>query len=95
MKYINGFTEVYHVHRAKRSAWIVCAHLLYSFSKSVQHLRAFMPLPDLRLVQRKAELLSNRPREAYQPIERVDEPNQLPQLLRSFRHSIYSMPKIA
>jgi hypothetical protein len=54
-----------------------------------------MPLPDLRLVEREAESLSNRAREVRQPIQRIDKPNQLPWLFRLFRHRIHSMPKLA
>jgi hypothetical protein len=63
--------------------------------KAVQHLRAFMLLPDLRLIQRETELLPNRGQKARQTIERVDKPNQLTRLFRFFRHYTHYMPELA
>jgi hypothetical protein len=61
----------------------------------MQSLCAFVPLPDLRLVQREAEPLSDFGRKTRQPIKRVDKPNQLPQLFRLVRHRIHHMLKLA
>src|ERR1700678_1700146 len=53
----------------------------------MQHLRALVFLTDLRLIKRETELVSNHRREARQPNERIDKPNQLAWLLRLFRHA--------
>jgi hypothetical protein len=45
-----------------------------------------MFLTDLRLIKCETQLLSNRGREARQPNERVDKPNQLPRLFRLIGH---------
>ena len=95
MKHVNRFPELCDVHRTIRSARIVCTHLPDRFPEAVQHLRAFMLLPDLRLVECETELLPNRRREARQPIKRVNKPNQLARLFRLFRHCINCMPKLA
>jgi len=55
----------------------------------VQHLRALMPLTDLRLVQRETELLTNHRRKARQPNERVNKPNQLARLFRRYGHNLW------
>jgi hypothetical protein len=39
--------------------------------------------------------VSNRRREARQPNERVDKPNQLVRLFRLYGHSLYCMPELA
>ena len=95
MEHVNRFPKLCHIHRTIRPTWIVCTHLLNRLGKAVQHLRAFMLLPYLRLIQRKTELLPNRGRKARQPIERVTKPNKLTRLFRLFRHYIHYMPKLA
>ena len=95
MKHVNRFPKLCHIHCPIRSARIVRSNLPDRFRKAMQHLRAFMLLPDLRLVQRESKLLSNRGREARQPIERVDKPNQLARLFRLLGYYIYYMPKLA
>ena len=95
MKHINRLRELCHVYSPIRPARIVRSHLPDRFRKAVQHLRAFMLLPNLRLVERETELLSNRGREVRQPIERIDKPNQLARLFRLLSHYFYYMPKLA
>jgi hypothetical protein len=94
MKHINRFAELSGVHYSIGSARIVRADLPDGFRKAAQHLRAFMLLPNLRLIEREPKLLSSRRREARQPIERVDKPNQLTRLFRPLRQRIYCMPKV-
>ena len=82
MQHVNRLPELCDIHRTIRPARIVCAYLPNRFLETVQHLRAFMLLPDLRLVECETELLSNRRREARQPIKGIDKPNQLARLFR-------------
>ena len=72
MKHVNRFLKLCHIHRTIGPTRMVCTYLPNRLGKAVQHLRAFMLLPDLRLVERETELLSNRMREVRQPVERVD-----------------------
>ena len=95
MKNVNCFPKLCRIYSAIRAARIVCAYLPDRFRKAVQHLRAFMLLPDLRLIERETELLSNRRWEARHPIKRVDKPNQFAQLFRLLGHHVYYMPKLA
>ena len=95
MKHLNGPLELCHVHRAVRPAGVVRAYLPNRFSKAAQYLRAFMRLPDLRLVQRKAESLSDRRWKALQTIKRIHKPNQRPRGFRVLRHHIQYMLKLA
>ena len=53
-----------------------------------------MSLPDLSLVQRETQLLSNWRRKIRKPVERVPKPDQLA-WLGLFWHSIHHMPKLA
>ena len=76
-------------------ARIIRADLPDRFRKAAQHLPAFMLLPNLRLVERETQLLSNRSWEVRQPIERIDKPNQLARLFWPLSHYIYYMPKLA
>ena len=95
MKHLNRFPELCNVHRTIGPTRIVRTHLPNRFCEAVQHLRSFMLLPDLRLVQGETELLPNRGRKARHPIKRVDKPNQLTRVFRLFRHYIHCMPKLA
>ena len=61
----------------------------------MQHLRAFMFLTDLRLIKRETELVSNYGREASQPNERVDKPNQLARFFGLVGHSLHCMLELA
>jgi len=95
MKHVNCFPKLCHVHCPISPARIVRAYLPNRLGEAVQHLRAFMLLPNLRLVERETQLLSNRRWEVRQPIKRVDKPNQLSRLFRLLSHYIYYMPKLA
>src|SRR5258708_22460807 len=64
MKHVNRCSELCHVHCSISPARIICPHLPDRFLEAAQHLRTFMLLPDLRLVQRKTELPPNRGRKA-------------------------------
>jgi hypothetical protein len=94
MKYVNRFPELCHVHRTVRPTRVVRSNLPDGFREAAQHLRTFMPLPDLRLVDRESELLSNRGWKVCQPIKRIDKPNQLPRSFRVFRHHTHCMPEL-
>ena len=86
MKHVNRVPELCDVHRTIRPARIVCTHLPNRLGKALQDLRAIMFLPDLRLVERETQLLSNRRREVRQPIKRVDKPDQLARVFRLLSH---------
>ncbi len=78
MEDIDRFPELCHVHCPIRPAQIVCTHLPDRFRKAAHHLRALTFLTDLCLI--RCELVPNRGREARQPNERIDKPNQLARL---------------
>ena len=54
-----------------------------------------MFLTDLRLIKRETELVSNYGREASQPNERVDKPNQLARFFGLVGHSLHCMLELA
>ncbi len=60
IKHVNRFPKTVPRTRTIRPTWIACANLPDGFGKAVQHPRAFMLLPNVRLVQRESELLSNQ-----------------------------------
>src|ERR1700732_1667955 len=77
MKHVNSFPKLCHIHRTIGSTWIVCADLPNCLGKAVQHLRAFMLLTNLRLVQRETELMSSCGGKALQPSKGVDKQTNL------------------
>jgi hypothetical protein len=80
VKDVSRIPELRNVYRPICSAWIIGTHLPDGLSEASQDLGALMLLRDLRLVQRKTELLPIRARETRQPIERVHEPEELARL---------------
>ena len=94
MKDIDRFAQLHHIYCPKRPARIIGTNLPNRFGKTAQHLRAFVLLADLRLIERETEPLPNRRRKISEPVKRINEPNQLASL-GFFRHSTHCMPKLA
>jgi uncharacterized protein len=94
MEQLDRFSQLHHIYSPKRPTRIIGANLPNGFGKTAEHLRAFVLLADLRLVERETELLANRRRKLSEPVKRIHEPNQLASL-RLFRHSTHCMPKLA
>jgi hypothetical protein len=83
MENIGHILELDDVNRSIRPTGIIGSNLPDSSLKPVEQLGAFVPLADLSLVEREAELLLDRSRKTLQRVERVDQPHEP---LRRFRH---------
>ena len=83
MENIYRILEPDDIDRSIRPIGIIGSNLPDSRPKPVEQLGAFVPLADLRLVERETELLLDRSWETPQRIERVAQPNEP---LRRFRH---------
>ena len=64
------------VNRSVRPTGIIGSNLPDSRLKPMEQLGAFVPLADLGLVEREAQLLLDRGRKTLQPVERVDKPHE-------------------
>jgi len=83
MENIYRILEPDDIDRSIRPIGIIGSNLPDSRPKPVEQLGAFVPLADLRLVERETELLLNPGWITPERIERVDKPHEP---LRFFRH---------
>jgi hypothetical protein len=59
MKHVNRFPKLCHIDCTIRPTRIICTYLPNRLAKAAQDLRAFVALPDLRLIERETQFLSN------------------------------------
>jgi hypothetical protein len=72
MENVRRIMQLDNINRSIRTAGIIGSNLPDGSLKPMEQLGAFVPLADLGLVEREAELLLDSSRKTLQRIERVD-----------------------